>query len=598
MLQIERNLFKRGKSGTFYCRIRIPTRLLPAYPGKKEICRSLRTSSMLEARKRLAKQLAAVYKDFERQERKLAAHGGFLPGLWRDDNSSPQLTAISDEQVQALASNWIHQAMLGDDYMRSHGLDEEDFEQLDEQLRSQRKEYGRLLAMGQSAPVLPALRAFMHLLGVEMALPAERQREVAFRFLEAVTQAIDLRLQRQEGMVKPSHAVAPSMPFADLKSSLTRQAQGPGWDEVFEKWNLHVPQRPKSTIIAAQTPWRDLQRVSREKGVFEPGKVTKKLVIEFVEAMIARGLAPDTVNERLSKVRAIYKIAVGRNALDHNPALDVVGQGKSGLQRRQKGRSSFDSKDIQTIFGCPIYSDAHLRSKGQAKEASYWIPLLMYFSGARTEEVAGLAIADIVKDPQHGWYFNFVDRPQAEDAGLFDDEEEDKVVSKGRKAEFKNVPQDLSGLHARVLKNAASVRRVPVAQQLIDLGLLRYVEWLKAQGAVALFPTLKPDWHGKLSGSFSKFFGRLKVHLGITDSSKVLYSFRHTMKDMMERAEVPSKYLKRLMGHTSGDGHVTDGYGSDLPFDLLVRYFARIEFHPVPAKPWQPGKGTVRLGSD
>ncbi|MGI9216810.1 MAG: DUF6538 domain-containing protein [Hydrogenophaga sp.] len=589
MLQVERNLFKRGKSGIFYCRVRIPQKLLPAYPGRKEITRSLRTSSVLDARRRLAKQLVTVYKDFERQERKLAASGRFTPGLSRNDNSSPQLTALSDEQVQALAGNWIHQALLGDDYLRSHGLDEQAFAELDEQLRSQRKEYGRLLAMGQTAPVLPALQAFMHLLGVDMALPVDRQREVSFRFLEAVTQAIELRLQRQEGLAKPSHAFAPAMPFEQLKSSLQQQASGPSWDDVFQRWNRHVGQRPKSTIIAAQTPWRDLQRVAAKKGVFEPGKVTKDLVIEFVEEMVSRGLAPDTVNDRLSKVRGIYKIAVGRNALQSNPAVTVVGQGKSGLERRKKSRSSFDVKDLETIFGCQIYSDAQLRSQGQAKEASYWIPLLMYYTGARTEEVAGLAITDIVHDPQNGWYFNLIDRPEAADVGLFEDE----TKGKGERKAATNVE---AGLHARTLKNAASVRRVPLASQLIDLGLFDYIDWLKAQGAVALFPTLKPDWHGKLSGSFRKFFGRLKVQLGITDSNKVLYSFRHTMKDAMERAEVPSKYLKRLLGHTSGDGQITDGYGSDLPLQLLVQHFRSIQFHPIPAKPWQPGKGTLRLG--
>jgi integrase len=595
MLQVERNLFKRGKSGVLYCRVRIPQSLLRAYSGRKEIARSLRTSSVPEARKRLAKQLAAVYKDFERQERKLKALGDFSPGLSRDDNTNPQLTVVSDEQVQALAGNWIHQAMLGDDYLRSRGLDEQEFAELDEQLRSQRKEYGRLLAMGQTAPVLPALHAFMHLLGVDMALPPERQREVAFRFLEAVTQAIDLRLQRQEGQAKPSQAVEPKMRFDELKSSLRRQANGPSWEDVFQRWNRHVDQRPKSTIIAAQTPWRDLERVARRKGIAEPGQVTKELVIEFVEEMVARGLATDTVNDRLNKVRAIYKIAVGRNMLDHNPAVDVVGQGKSGLQRRKKGRLSFDAKDIETIFSCPIYTDAQLRSQGQSKEASYWIPLLMHYAGARTEEVAGLAIADVVHDPQHGFYLNLVDRPDAEDAGLFDDDDGSSVPKKTTRSKDPQEATDSAGLHARTLKNAASIRRVPVAQELIDLGLLRYIDWVKQQGEVALFPTLKPDWHNKLSGSFSKFFGRLKVSLGITDRNKVLYSFRHTMKDSMEKAEVPSKYLKRLMGHTAGDGHITDGYGSDLPLDLLFHYFRTIKFHPIPAKPWQPGKGTLRL---
>ncbi len=115
---------------------------------------------------------------------------------------------------------------------------------------------------------------------------------------------------------------------------------------------------------------------------------------------------------------------------------------------------------------------------------------------------------------------------------------------------------------------------------------------LYSQGAKALFPTLKKDFHEKLSGSFSKFFGRLKKKLGIDDERKVLYSFRHTFKDTLNRAEMPSRYMKRVMGHTSGDGEVSDSYGSDLPFVVLVRHFKTVKFQPIPAKPWQPGKGS------
>jgi len=68
------------------------------------------------------------------------------------------------------------------------------------------------------------------------------------------------------------------------------------------------------------------------------------------------------------------------------------------------------------------------------------------------------------------------------------------------------------------------------------------------------------------------------------------------MKDQLERAKVPSKYLQRALGHTTGDGKVTDGYGSDLPLAILCRYFSKVQFPKIPAQPWEPGKGAVRRG--
>jgi len=79
------------------------------------------------------------------------------------------------------------------------------------------------------------------------------------------------------------------------------------------------------------------------------------------------------------------------------------------------------------------------------------------------------------------------------------------------------------------------------------------------------------------------------------DQRKVLYSFRHTMKDLLETAKVPFKYLQRVLGHTTGDGAMTDGYGSDLPFEVTVEYFAKIKFPSIPARCWEPGKSKVSL---
>lgn len=46
-----------------------------------------------------------------------------------------------------------------------------------------------------------------------------------------------------------------------------------------------------------------------------------------------------------------------------------------------------------------------------------------------------------------------------------------------------------------------------MAPELIELGLPRYIEWVRSSGSTVFFPTLRKDWHGKLSGSFGKVFG-------------------------------------------------------------------------------------------
>ena len=315
--------------------------------------------------------------------------------------------------------------------------------------------------------------------------------------------------------------------------------------------------------------------MSRKAGAIQPGDITPELMTEFVDSMHERGLAVVTTNGRIGKLRDIFKVAAGKHLLASNPAAETLGRKESNAKKRRKRRLPFAPTDLDTLFRSAIFTK-HTRSKGQSGEASYWIPLLMFYTGARPEEIAGLALSDLRQDETSGyWYLDLIDRQSDEDRDLFDD----------------GVPLS----HRRTLKNAPSRRPVPVPQQLIDLGLLRYVEWVRTRGDTVMFPTLRKDTHGKLSGAFSKFFGRHLRAIGITDKRKVLYSLRHNMKDLLEAASVPTKYLKRLLGHTTGDGTVTDGYGSDLPFSLKVEHFSRIQFPAVGALPWQPGQGFVSL---
>jgi integrase len=274
---------------------------------------------------------------------------------------------------------------------------------------------------------------------------------------------------------------------------------------------------------------------------------------------------------------------MGRAMLQENPAERTLGIKVPSHMKGREKRKPFSPAELQTIFGSPIYTQ-QLRSRGQSGEATYWIPVLMLYTGARPEELAGLRVEDVMHESTVGWYLNVTDLPGPEDTDLFEPPQKGATGS-----------AEHAGEERRHLKNVASRRQIPLASELERLGLLRYVEWVKQQGSSSLFPTLTPDTHGKLSGAHSKFFGRLKRRLGINSPYKTLYSLRHNMKDFLEAANVPTRYLKRLLGHTTGDGTVTDGYGSGLPLEQLADHFSKVTFPGIPAQPWMPGKGYLSI---
>lgn len=570
MKAIAEHLYERGKNRTLYCRARIPQAVRLAYPpAQTHHVVSLGTADLAEAKKRLRVWLTRFDAEHARHEKEL--------GAVDSKRAVQKLDSLSDEGLKTLAGHWIHQTLLTDERQRSQGIDDDEFDELESILGEQRFELGKMLARGQSGKILPAMLSYLYLCGLDIEFSPVEAKRAGFIFLQAVVTGLDHRQSRNDGQVVEAEFLAPPTTIAVAVQAMKQPEAERSWEELFVAWRDHVPGRPKSTSIASRTPWNELQRFAAERSVSSPRGLTPQMMTDYVASMFSRGLAVATLNERLLKVKAIFKIAVGLNILAVNPAASTLGKGSSSYQKRSAPtRLSFDEHDVKAIFSSTIYLE-HRRSSGQSGEATYWLPLLMYFTGARPEELAGLALCDIKNHETLGWYIDIKDSPEDGEAKLLTEDEQSPV---------------------RLLKNGQSIRRVPIAQELLDLGLLRYVDWVGAKGFKALFPTLRVDSHGKLSGSFSKFFGRFKKSIGITSSLKVFYSFRHTMKDLMEQAHVPSKYLKRIMGHTTGDGKVTDGYGGPLPFEHVVAEFERVKFYPIAALSWQPGKGKFNLKDD
>jgi integrase len=583
MKQIAPNLFSRGKFGSIYLRLRIPKDIRSAYPAKKTHkveCLGTCDLRIAEGLKDIAR--ARIRAEFEQHRKDLQKK--------REERSVKRFDKMSDEMLKSLADYWVHQVLATDEHYREHDSEEE-FEKKGFNMTEQRAELGRMLAMRRSDKILPAMHSFIHLCGLEVEMSPEESKRAGGVFLTAVCTALDFRLQRQQGQVVQTDVVAPPAlaPREVVSAQEEAQSKKIGWDDAFVVWRDYVPGRPKSTAIATQTPFLELKRLAAADGILCPEDVTPELMRKFVDHM-AKRLEVVTLNERLAKLKSLFKVLKGKGVVTHNPGADTLGLKENSFKKRKSKRQPFDQDDLTNIFSSCVFNDQQLRSQGQSQEATYWIPIMMYYSGARTEEIAGLALDDVVNDPKHGWYLNLIDRPSADD-DLFDDDDESKPKSKGRADSL-----GTSQAHHRLLKNGKSIRRVPVAKELIELGLLRFLDTVRDEGHLSLFPSLAHDWHEKLSGSFSKFFGRYKSQvLGIKNPKKVLYSFRHTMKDAMTRANVSSMYLQRILGHASGLGSVTDGYGNeDVPLDVLTAEFAKVKFYPIPAKPWTPGKGWVK----
>lgn len=517
------HLYRRGKSDTFYVRRFIPADLIGTYPpGKREIVRSLRTSDEPEAIKRGRRFLAHLDKQFELKRSRMQVAVDRLTA----SVDAPGALKVSAEIEPALEAMLLRQFLDGDGEQRRMMADAGQFESWKARLTARLSELQAALARQKVDDWRGVFEIVAKDAGIDVSIASVDEDAVAELVLRTATRAVQLQLDACEGRPKPLTAVAPDEQLSALTTT---------WDAAFGAWENHSTDRPVSTVIHQRTAWHGLRDYAKAQGVLFPGQVSTRLIGAWVEDMQQR-LAHKTVTERLSKVKHVFRVAYSRELLAADPAARVLAPTQPNHQKGRDRRKAFSEADLRVIFGCPIYT-AHLRSAGQSGEATYWIPLIMLFTGARPEEIAGLEIDDIVKWTGSRWYFRFTD---------IDEVPVSRVRGEGRqRRSAATAGATALAERRRMLKNAASRRRVPVAAELIALGLLRYMEHVRTGGHRKLFPGLKRDAHGKLSGPHGKFFGRLLGKLGIVDADKTLYSLRHGFKDLAEMHGVDSRCCHR-----------------------------------------------------
>ena len=237
-----------------------------------------------------------------------------------------------------------------------------------------------------------------------------------------------------------------------------------------------------------------------------------------------------TVNNRLRKLSAFLNWCKTNGYVADNPLVGM----KVMTGSAKEARLSFDRHNLTTLLNL----DA-LKTEARKHPWRYWLPLLGRATGARLEELCQLRMDDFIEQ-------------QGMQCIRIDDSRE-----------------------GQNLKNSSSRRMLPLHPTLIDLGLLQHVESVRSTGADRLFPELEAV-RGKLGHAPSKWFGRYKAKLGITDPRKTFHSFRHTFIDDLRDAGVQDSLIKRMVGHE--DSSVTFGiYGSRTPIKAMAEALTHIE---------------------
>lgn len=323
--------------------------------------------------------------------------------------------------------------------------------------------------------------------------------------------------------------------------------------DTFIKWSLDGAKKHR-TIGRTEKIIAEFQEVA---GVKPIGKYVTNDVEKFKDYLLAKGKTPQNVNVVIPMLGTVFHYARKRlRIIDNSPTSDirVNDTRKSGERRR-----TFKEDELNTLYSSPIYS-ANLRPEAGGGEASYWLPILALFTGARQTELGQLYTDDIILERYR------------DHMGLEASAWVLRIVENSERRQF--------------VKNEGSERRIPLHQCILDRGFIAYRDRIETNGCGRLFPDITPNSVNELMGNWSKWFGRYRRSIGLTDKRTPFHSLRHAFKHYARLSGIHKEVHNEITGHETGD--VSDSYGGlSYPLAPLVEAIGRYSVPGVilPASP-------------
>ncbi len=246
------------------------------------------------------------------------------------------------------------------------------------------------------------------------------------------------------------------------------------------------------------------------------GRPSAEIEDAVAEAKTKR-ISATTVKRHQTALQSIFDHAFNQRLINSNPFKGRI-LTDAEVRRWQKSAARVErigwGDAIYALLGSEIFRDP-LSDIG---EPLFWAPLIAMYGGLRLEEICQLRIRDFGTD--------------------------DGVP-------FVAVQNELG---SQSLKTNNSLRRVPLHQALIDLGLPQLVELRREQGMSRLFPDMnRSKSKGTLSAIMSKRFGYYIRSRGIKDEGLDFHALRTEFLVRLTRARVPDHVRKGLMGHDQTD---------------------------------------------
>lgn len=499
--------------------------------GKGEIKRSLKTKELAEAKLRAPAVTALMQAEIEYARKILNAE-----------------LSVTDDDIERIASVWLTFILSKPELVKERYLSDYPYG-LDLTLESRTiVEYLRQennVSASYDAPDISVM------LGYSYPYPSINSEQRDIEILQLVKNELAEALELFPAQLTPRWRIKLAWRLADYRDQAARmQAEGIvpeykateiqeetkasiSFSELFDEYQEQIrrdePNRAENRI-KEYTPAANrfsefiglklIDEISKEdilkfrslmeKQPLRPTKATKKLTLQQQAELTGDKLSPQRVRNLLMALSAIFRVAVENGLLQANPISEIPKK----KRQRSNNHYAFSENEVTTIFNLPLFAGEESPHGAMA----YWVPIILYYTGARVEEICQLYKQNIIND-------NGIPCIQVEMG-------ENQSVKTGNS------------------------RTIPLHDHLIELGFMDYVNSRENY----LFSGQRNS-AGKYSYNFIRWFGQYIRKHGVDNPDiKPTHSFRHTFitycRDRGEREDIQNS----VTGHAQGT--VGRGYGT------------------------------------
>jgi integrase len=279
----------------------------------------------------------------------------------------------------------------------------------------------------------------------------------------------------------------------------------------------------------------------------------------------AIGLGASTIRKHLANIAEFLRYLRGRGYAVTELTMDGIRPSKNRSSDLRTLTDKPDANRLRPLFRLPTFTGCRGAEDQDSPgdqifhSANYFMPMLLAYLGPRRNEIAGLAVKDVV-ETSNGWALDI--RPN----------------------------------HLRRIKNTQSIRMLPVPDEVLRLKFVPYVQAIRDLGYQAVFPELfHPTRTNDPGDRFYKDFVplvRASEELGDVLWKRVLHALRHGQADVLKQAGVSIEIIDDVSGRLSKgetSTRYTNAAGLPLIREILSKYPVvtdHLEPQPLQLLPW------------